>query len=74
MDQTSNKKEFIVLRTVVEEDNLERLLNNYKQEFPRYSLYQILPEHSYDATFMVVILKRESSKALCENTARRQYE
>jgi hypothetical protein len=38
-------------------DHLEKFLNNCYLEFPHYDIYEILPEHSYDGAFAVVILK-----------------
>lgn len=39
-------------------DHLESLLNSLYMDYPEYCIYQILPEHCYDGTLAVVILKR----------------
>lgn len=47
--------EWKVIRT--DFDNLEKLLNS--GDYPHYHIYQILPEHSYDGDFAIVILKKD---------------
>ena len=38
-------------------NNLENLLNKLDEHYPKYNLYQILPEHSYDGALAIVILE-----------------
>lgn len=50
---------FITEYKVIKTDftNLEDVLNSLYINYPRYYLYQILSEHSYDGALAIIILK-----------------
>lgn len=48
--------EYKVIKT--DFDHLEGFLNSLYKEYPLHHIFQILPEHCYDGTLAVVILKR----------------